>query len=493
MIGRIVAELEGFKNIDHNHAIIPSLRLFAIGKTEYIDLMSRNTGDVVSSMHSTHLINRRSFEIFEDKIDSRFQALEGEHIEAVVLEITVDRKARLNKFYWVACTPDSNSEVTLELICSRINAMRLGRPFDRYPDVSNIEPIVAALDNLSCRLLITLNVKPDESENNNEAVKFMTCGGSFTNHGTAPSYDGSHPQLSDAKTGKAPYQPSKYDHREEYFTSTKRGERNDNFENESAQDPKHSFENKMHKLIDTYKSVMVKENFTTADTEVPQYDAYLSKKRGSTPSLDIARTRKKLNTLSSYEDLSPTTSMKAIHTRNMNLLDRKGSQGSAIEVMGVDLAPLIDNPVPKTQFNRQQYELKDYNKSLEIDVQTLKEEMKTVLEKYKQEKNLRKEAEDREGKLLTELAALKAEHQKLGSKSEKTLSIEKEKVTFLESKLEDCLQSNSDLRNKQECREEQIKKTTQELHELKVYDEQLKKECAGLQERVYFPLNKETR
>ena len=319
MIGRIVAELEGFKNIEHNHAIIPSVRLFAIGKREYLDLMSRNTGDQVSSMHSTHLINRRSFEIFEDKIDSRFKAIAEEDVEAIVMEVTVDRKARLNRFYWIICSPSATEGISLNQMCGRVNTMKQGRPLNELTsDPSGNDSIVSVLDHFSCRVLLTLSSRPEETNDNEQMLKFMTCGGLFSNQGTAPSYSGSYPNESE---GVAHFRTEDYEDR--FKTAGKRDRDNHQDTEVATEERKPSFEKKMHKLIDTYKSVVVKENYNV-DTQ-SEMDTYPTEKLRigmKSPTLEMARTRRRLE---STEHLD----------------GRKKSQ----EILGVNLAGIIDPPI----------------------------------------------------------------------------------------------------------------------------------------------------
>ena len=139
----------------------------------------------------------------------------------------------------------------------------------------------------------------------------------------------------------------------------------------------------------------------------------------------------------------------------------------------------------KTQFNRQYYELKDYNKTLEIDVNTLKQEVESLMAKYKKEKKHRKAAEDVSNTTLVDLNKLRADHEKLAARTEKNIVTEREKVSFLEQRLETCLQSNTDLRSKLDHREEENKTLREQQHEQKTYDQELKKECAGLNDQMY--------
>jgi hypothetical protein len=334
MIGRIVAELEGFKNIDHNHAIIPSLRLFAIGKTEYIDLMSRNTGDVVSCMHSAHLINTRSFEVFEEKIDGRFKAVENEtnSVEAIAMEITVERKSRLNRFYWITCSPDETNNVTLGSICSRLNYLRLSKPLQQNLDPNNTDSIAITLDNISCRLLVTLNVKPEEVDHNSQALEFMTCGGYFTNHGTAPSNEGSIAHEDNIRATKSQETNPRPKDRKVAYT-TKQSEMR-------ARDTVHHRDPE-YQTKETYRTVRVKERYTTGEPDSLHYDTLpLHYNKGSSPSLDVARARSRMNAASSYEELSPSNSR--IGTHHHNPFNRMVSRGS-VEVFRDSFGPLMDN------------------------------------------------------------------------------------------------------------------------------------------------------
>ena len=100
--------------------------------------MSRNAADSIAGMASIHLINKRSFEVFEEKIDSRFEAVKNEVIKAVILEVTVDVKGRyllletrLNRFYWICCSPALQNEgLSIKRLCAKILSIKTNKSFD---------------------------------------------------------------------------------------------------------------------------------------------------------------------------------------------------------------------------------------------------------------------------------------------------------------------------------------------------------------------------
>lgn len=91
----MITDLERLKSQGSNQTVIPTIKLFAVGESDYIDLMSRNTGKSYTAISSTHLVNRRSFEIFEDKINTRYDSIKDNNsIQAIILELTVDNNNR---------------------------------------------------------------------------------------------------------------------------------------------------------------------------------------------------------------------------------------------------------------------------------------------------------------------------------------------------------------------------------------------------------------
>jgi chromosome segregation ATPase len=127
--------------------------------------------------------------------------------------------------------------------------------------------------------------------------------------------------------------------------------------------------------------------------------------------------------------------------------------------------------------------MKNYNKSLEIDVQTLKDELKSILEKYRREKSMRKAAEESEARMASQLYSLQTELNKLNSKPDNRLYFEKEKVK-IDSRLDKMLQSNNDLLSKIDSKEEEIKRLNEERYDQKIFDEHLKRELNAMKERV---------
>jgi len=127
--------------------------------------------------------------------------------------------------------------------------------------------------------------------------------------------------------------------------------------------------------------------------------------------------------------------------------------------------------------------MKNYNKSLEIDVQTLKDELKSILEKYRREKSMRKAAEESEARMASQLYSLQTELNKLNSKPDNRLYFEMEKVK-IDSRLDKMLQSNNDLLSKIDSKEEEIKRLNEERYDQKIFDEHLKRELNAMKERV---------
>lgn len=93
-IDRILTLLEGLKHSEPGVTIIPSIRLFMVAGRNLEDLLSKTQATSVAHMVSTHLLNRRSFEAFEQRVDERSATLATQNIDALVMEITVDRKNR---------------------------------------------------------------------------------------------------------------------------------------------------------------------------------------------------------------------------------------------------------------------------------------------------------------------------------------------------------------------------------------------------------------
>lgn len=95
LIDDIVCGLEKLKLEQGNQTIIPSLKFFAATDSEFIDLLSRNTTDSYASLTCSHLINKRTYEIFESKISSRYDSIrDNERVQCVILELTVDKRNR---------------------------------------------------------------------------------------------------------------------------------------------------------------------------------------------------------------------------------------------------------------------------------------------------------------------------------------------------------------------------------------------------------------
>lgn len=135
--------------------------------------------------------------------------------------------------------------------------------------------------------------------------------------------------------------------------------------------------------------------------------------------------------------------------------------------------------------------MKDYNKSLEIDIETLRQEMKALMQNHKKEKKLRKQFEERcqlqeeEYPGFTRLQKMRHDFEKLSSKTEKSMTHEKEKQRFLESKLEELLASNTELRQKLEACENEYRLSRQEAEDGRIYIDSLRSNCTEMQEKLY--------
>lgn len=166
--------MDRFKTIEHNKAIIPSIRLFALGHREFIDILSKNRGELVSAMSCTHLINKRSFEALEEVIDSRFLALEQESYDAVIFEITVDRKSRLNKLYWIRCTPNSTRGMDLNRFLVLAAGLKQGQTIEQARLLSENTHFEEALNSadMIAKLLVSVSSDPQDMEANIESLWF---------------------------------------------------------------------------------------------------------------------------------------------------------------------------------------------------------------------------------------------------------------------------------------------------------------------------------
>lgn len=134
---------------------------------------------------------------------------------------------------------------------------------------------------------------------------------------------------------------------------------------------------------------------------------------------------------------------------------------------------------------------------MEIDIETLRTEMKALVQNYKKEKKLRKQFEDRcllqeeEYPKLIRLQRCKHDFERLAGKSEKSLSHEKEKQKFLEAKLEELLASNTELRQKLEACENEYRLSRQEAEDGKIYIDSLRSNCTEMQEKLYAARHQE--
>jgi hypothetical protein len=274
---RIVGDLEGFKSREPNKAIIPSLRLFTIGRREFIDLLSKNRGDLVSSMHCTHLINKRSFEVFEEKIDSRFTALEAEEFDAVVMEITVDRKSRLNKFYWIKCTPDLERGIDLNRMMTLAACMKQGRSIEQARLLSEQTHYQKSLEGTGLKhtLLVTVSSKPEDFESNLNSLTFFGS-------------DNSEQQTSTKR------------HRHDHDDGVVRFTHTERFFGEEKERPEiqNNLESRLSKLVNTYKSAGFDDEDESAEPlhEEPVKSLRLED-QDRVASLKMLRTKRKLQAI----------------------------------------------------------------------------------------------------------------------------------------------------------------------------------------------------
>jgi hypothetical protein len=279
---RIVDDLETFKVRESNKAIIPSLRLFAVGTREFVDLMSKDRGDLVSSMHCTHLINKRSFEVFQDKVESRCASLNEEQIDAVVLEITVDRKARLNKFYWIKCTPDEERGIGLERLLTLAACMKQGRSIEQARLLAEQTPFHRSLEGagLLATLLITVSSKLEDKLENKAGLSLLQNQEGFA-------------EMSTTRSKKEETEgPIRYTHTERIFGGRL-----------SKEDHKNPLESRLSKLVQTYKSA----GFTDDDENSEpghadlKYD-FKSSDHEQVSSLKMLRTKRKLDAIEKRMD-----------------------------------------------------------------------------------------------------------------------------------------------------------------------------------------------
>lgn len=274
---RIVDDLEAFKVRESNKAIIPSLRLFAVGSREFVDLMSKDRGDLVSSMHCTHLINKRSFEVFQDKIESRCSSLHDEQIDAIVLEITVDRKARLNKFYWIKFTPDEERGIGLERLLTLAACMKQGRSIEQARLLTEQTPYQRSLEGagLLATLLISVSSKPEDKNENRYSLSILQNLEGFA-------------QISTTRSKKEdPEGAIRYTHTERIFGGRI-----------SHEETKNPLESRLSKLVQTYKSAGFTDDDENSEPVAPDLKYELkSPEPELVSSLKMLRTKRKLHAM----------------------------------------------------------------------------------------------------------------------------------------------------------------------------------------------------
>ena len=78
---------------------------------------------------------------------------------------------------------------------------------------------------------------------------------------------------------------------------------------------------------------------------------------------------------------------------------------------------------------------------------------------------------------------LKADMEKMASRYEKNLATEREKVQFLESRIEDVLASSAELRSRLEVVEAETQSNKVQANQDQLYIEGLRDKCTELQER----------
>lgn len=75
---------------------------------------------------------------------------------------------------------------------------------------------------------------------------------------------------------------------------------------------------------------------------------------------------------------------------------------------------------------------------------------------------------------------------KMSSRYEKNLATEREKVTFLETRIEETLISNADLRSRLEVQESENQTARVQNSQDQLYIDGLRDKCSELQERKYI-------
>jgi hypothetical protein len=81
---------------------------------------------------------------------------------------------------------------------------------------------------------------------------------------------------------------------------------------------------------------------------------------------------------------------------------------------------------------------------------------------------------------------MKADMDKMSSRYEKNLATEREKVTFLETRIEESLVSNADLRSRLEIQESESQTARVQNSQDQLYIDGLRDKCSELQERKYI-------
>lgn len=272
-ISRLVADLETFKSSEHNQAIIPSLRLFAVGHREFADLLSKNRGDVVASMASVHLVNRRSFEALEERIDQRAALLETDDCDAIVLEVTVDRKARLNRFYWITCSPDSRRGLGLNYFMTLASCMKQGRTYEQARLQADSVAFDQSLEEagMTASLLINVSAKTEDFTANMETLRLISV----------TDYESTDRDMSKRDLNEGRYSQHKPTER---IFGDHRGRPED----------ANTIEARMNRLVSTYRRAGFERDDRSSETDAEIY--HEESKKNSKATGEVARSLKALRT-----------------------------------------------------------------------------------------------------------------------------------------------------------------------------------------------------
>ena len=272
-------------------------------------------------------------------------------------------------------------------------------------------------------ILLTLSTKAEETENNRLSLGFIKQAGYQLDNNAIPETDREHQK---SENGASKTVSDILLAEKGIDIQIKRN--NQNITQSAAVvngvPTRDAVDRKIDKLMETYKGIVIdKESLSSEAYPESIHAPRLSTNR----SMDHMRTTKRYQYPDTYEYKPALLS----HSKSPRLESDNIYQGQS--------GPSL---------NKQLFELQDYNRTLETELDNVKADLTNLASKLKKEKKVRQQTEERATSFETDSIKLKSEVDRLTSRHEKSISSEKEKVYILETKIDECLQSNSDLRHR---------------------------------------------